>query len=162
MKFYSCSRESELMTALREQRWPEACEPELRSHVERCHQCSDLVLVSKAVQQAHRQSTQAAILPAPGILWRRAQLMRRNGAIERFNKPIVLAEKIAWAGTCAVAVALTLWQRNLIGEWFSAMGKISDLWLVSVNGWTVALLGAALGTVSLLGGVAVYLAAKED
>ena len=169
MKWYSCSREAELIVALREQRWPEACEPELRVHVSLCSSCTDLVLVSQAMRQAHHDATEQALLPSAGILWWRAQVQRRNGAIERVNKPIVLAEKIAWAGTCAAALALTLWQRHQIGEFFSSLGKISQPvtlsagnLLASADGWTIALLAAAVGTLSLLGGVAVYLAAKQD
>lgn len=163
MKFYACSREAEVLTALRQQHWPEACEPELRAHVDTCAHCRDLVLISLAMQQAHRDASRQAPIPSAGILWWRAQVQRRNSAFARVNKPIVLAEKLTWAGTCAVALALSLWQRHLIGDWFLSLGKLSDMWAWSkADGWIFALLGAAVGTVSLLGGVAVYLAAKQD
>ena len=167
MKFYSCSREAEVLTALREQRWPDACEPELRAHVEQCSYCSELVVVSRALQHARRDATRQAPLPSPGILWWRAQVQRRKGAFEKVNKPIVLAEKIAWVGTFAAALALGLWQRHPIAEMLSSLGKLPLPASLSVttllaNGWTVALLAAGVGTISVLGGVAVYLATKQD
>lgn len=167
----NCPREADLLTALRQQRWPDACEPELRAHVEHCAACSDLLLVAHAVQQAQRDGQPPAALPAPGILWWRAQLLRRNGAIERVHRPIVLAEKIAWAGICAVTIALALWQRHQLVDWFFSLASAAKpdpvfadrLWLFSTaSGWTIALIVAAIGTLSLLGGVAVYLVAKED
>lgn len=162
MTLFSCSREAEVLTALREQHWPQASEPELRSHVAGCSHCSELVLISQSFQQARQGASQEAPLPSAGVLWWRAQVQRRNGAIARVNKPIVLAEKAAWAATWAVALALTLWQRHRLGDLFRSVGKVSELWASSADGWTFALLGAALGTVSLLGGVALYLAAKQD
>ena len=171
MKLYSCAREPEVVTALREQRWPEVCEPELRAHVQDCSYCTDLVLVARAMQQAHREATREAQLPSPGILWWRAQVQRRNGAIERVSKPIVLAEKIAWAGTCFVALAFILWQRHVFADWFRSLWSLSeraslpaqDFWTwSSTNGWVLALFAAAVGTLGLLGGLAVYLAAKQD
>jgi hypothetical protein len=163
MKLYSCARESEVVTALREQRWPEVCEPELRAHVEGCSSCTDLVRVAQAMQQAHRAATREAQLPSPGILWWRAQVQRRNGAIERVTKPIVLAEKIAWAGTCLVAIALIIWQRHNVGDWFGSLWSFSERasWSTA-NGWIIALFAAAVGTLGLLGGLAVYLVAKQD
>jgi len=152
-----------LKTALREQRWPKACEPELRAHVAACSDCTDLVLIARSMQQAHRNATCEAQLPSAGILWWRAQVQRRNGAIARVSKPIVLAEKIAWAITCAIALALALWQGHQIGDWWRSLGSLSEVWTRSLaNGWILALLVAALGTLSLLGGLAVYLVAKQD
>lgn len=164
----SCSRETELLAALREQRWPDVCEPELRAHVSACSYCTDLVLVTQAMRQGHREATQQAVLPSAGILWWRAQVQRRNGAIQRVTEPILLAEKLAWAGTCAAALALGLWQRHSIGELFTYLGKIqlpasnTTNPLAGVNGWFIAMLAAAAGTISLLGGLALYLAAKKD
>ncbi len=168
MRLSGCSRENELLTALREQRWPDACEPELRSHVAHCSACSEVVLVAQTMQQAHSDATQEATLPSAGILWWRAQVQRRNGAMARVNQPVALATKVASAGTLAAGIALGVWQRHQIGAWFASLDKVAgnvhmaDLMAWSANGWAVAMVAAAVGTISLLGGVAVYLAAKRD
>ena len=165
MTLSSCSREPELTMALREQRWPDASEVSLRAHVEKCPQCSELVAVTQALQQARHESTRVAPLPPPGILWWRAQLLRRNEAIARVNKPVAVAEKIAWLGTLAVALGVALWQRDLIGAWVKWLANLSQSggadWS-STGGWWFALTAAAVGTITLLGGVVLYFVAKEE
>ena len=159
-----CSKEPELMTVLREQRWPEACEPSLREHVENCSHCGDLVVVTQRLQQARMESTRGVSLPPPGILWWRAQLQRRNEAIARINQPVVMAAKIAWLGLLAVVFGIVLWQKDGIDSWVRSLAPSGGFdWSASgTGGWAIALLAAAVGTITLLGGVAVYLVTKEE
>jgi hypothetical protein len=162
MMFKSCPKEPELTDALREQRWPEACEASLRAHVESCSECGEQVAVTQALQQARVQSTQAAPLQHPGILWWRAQLLRRNEAIARVNKPVAVAEKIAWLGTLAIAIGVAVWQRELIADGVKWLGGLSRSGNFGVGGWSLALMAAAVGTITLLGGVVLYLVAKQE
>ena len=52
MIFVPCSREREITEALRNGHWPEACDAELRAHVNACRSCSDFVLVTHTFQRS--------------------------------------------------------------------------------------------------------------
>ena len=106
----SCAFEKEVSLALREGRWPAACDTALRDHVAGCSACSDLVLVTETLQHSRAFTAQAAVLPPAGVVYWRAQLRRRNGAVERMSRPIVFAEVAALAATLfAFAFAAYRW-----------------------------------------------------
>ena len=104
MSPFSCAREREVTELLDRGYWPEACPADLRGHVEACRVCSDLVLVSQAFQAAHKQSPALPHLESAGALWWRAQLRRRNAAIEkvggRFLGAQIFALVISVVGGC--------------------------------------------------------------
>jgi len=157
MTNHFCSQHDAVAAALRTGQWPEGCGPALRSHVETCDSCSDLVLVARTLQQAHASATQAARIASPGILWWRAQLRRRNAAIQSMTRPVAVAEKIAVLVLLLAVAALAVWQHSQLITW------ISDVWaplssIIQVPGALVV----GLGTLLLFGGFAVYLfTAKE-
>ena len=121
MKSYFCSQQNRVEAALHSGHWPEGCDPALRAHVENCAACSDLVLVTQSLQQGRAESIQTVRLAAPGTLWWRAQLRRRNAAIQTVTRPVALAEKIALAILIVAAVALALWQRGEVAGWLTSM-----------------------------------------
>lgn len=157
MTNHFCSQHDAVAAALRAGQWPDGCGPALRSHVETCDSCSDLVLVAQTLQQAHVSATQEARIAAPGILWWRAQLRRRNAAIQSMTRPVAVAEKIAVLVLVLAVVALAVWQYTPLMAW------ISEVWsplssIIQVPGALVV----GLGTLLLFGGFAVYLfTAKE-
>jgi len=157
MKLYSCAQHESVSTALQAGHWPEACDPALRAHVEGCASCSDLLLVTQTLQRARTEATQAARLPSPGILWWRAQLRRRNAAIESVTRPIAVAEKIAVLIMLIVVVALAVWQHDQIAAWLAAIwGPLANI--AQIPGALLVGFGALL----FFGAFAVYLfAAKE-
>ena len=69
MSPFTCTREREVTELLRQGFWPEACPAELRAHVETCRFCSDLVLVTEALQASRRQTLDLPDLESPGALW---------------------------------------------------------------------------------------------
>jgi hypothetical protein len=176
MMLRSCPREAEVKALVERGQWPQACAPELRAHVSNCRQCSELSLVSVAFQRARNQAMGAAKLGSPGLLWWRAQLRRRNAAVERISRPILSAQIFALVVNLVVASAVAVWQakhglawltwleqlpRNVDSHWFSSLmpTDIFNSGTGSVLGPTVLI---AVSAVALVGGVVVYFASEKQ
>jgi hypothetical protein len=168
----TCSREKEVKELLARGHWPQACAPELRAHVSACRVCGDLVLVTEAFQQARADAASAARLGSAGALWWRAQLRRRNEAVERIGKPILGAQIFALVINLLLAVGfLGLQARhglNWLG-WLEQLQQAPTLHLEAVwhsalfsSGWSLMVLIPALATLALLGGAVVYLASERQ
>lgn len=95
MRFKFCGRARELTELLDHGHWPAAASDELQVHVAHCRICRDHTLVREAFRTDRKVAAGTARLEAPGVLWWRAQLRRRNQAIERLAKPILGAEVFA-------------------------------------------------------------------
>jgi hypothetical protein len=172
MMLRSCPREKEVRELVALGHWPQACAPELRAHVNQCRSCGDLALVAEAFQQARVQAAGSATLIAPGVLWWRAQLRRRNQALERIGKPLLGAQVFALAFTLLLAVGFVVWQVRQGLGWLSwlwqfppaHMPNLAGLWSSGLfsSAWSWVVLIPILATVALLGGVVVYLAAEKQ
>ncbi len=166
MSPFTCTREREVTELLRQGYWPEACPEELRAHVETCRSCSDLVLVSQALQASRRQTLDIPRLESPGALWWRAQLRRRNAAIETVGRPILGAQIFALTLMIVVAVCGLVWRGNLVKDWLANLPQALHLEALvpaaltqsDGMGWIVP----ALAMVALLSGVVVYLATEKQ
>jgi hypothetical protein len=176
MMLRSCPREAEVKALVERGQWPQACAPELRAHVGSCRSCSELVLVTIAFQRARKQSMSAAKLGSPGLLWWRAQLRRRNVAVERISRPILSAQIFALSVNLVLAVAVAVWQakkglawltwleqlpHNVGTNWFSSLVP-ADLFKSgtgSVLGPTMLI--AVVSAVALVGCVVVYFASEK-
>ena len=164
-----CPHEAEVQAILRQGHWPEACDPEFRSHVQTCPTCNDQLLVLHAFHAARAQAMQAAGVDHPNLLWWRAQLRRRNDALKRVGRPITRAQIFALCISILAAAALL---RSQIGEGFSWSSWLPESssshfdalsLLTSLKAdWGLFLLLTGLGTVLLLGAVAVYLASDRS
>jgi hypothetical protein len=171
-----CPREAETQAVLRHGHWPDACEPELRQHVATCDRCSSRLIVLETFQAARTESMQIAHLGHPGLLWWRAQLRRRNEALERVSKPAMTGQIFALCISILTAVALlgpqigsqirkgVDWSSWLPG-WFPAPSSPSDalsLFASAGSDRGLILLLTGFGTAILLGAVVVYLAADRN
>ena len=101
-----CPRETEVQAILRRGHWPDACEPELREHVATCDRCSSGLIVRHTFQRARVEALTAAPINHPGLLWWRAQLRRRNEALERVSKPAMTGQLFALCISILTAVIL--------------------------------------------------------
>ena len=167
MSPFTCAREREVTELLHRGYWPEACPDELRAHVEACRMCSDLVAVRTALQTARQQTMQLPHLESPGAIWWRAQLRRRNEAIERVGRPILGAQIFALAISVVVGVAVLAWQGNALKAWFADLPRALHLdalvpAAMSQSGGLASILLPVLATVALLSGVVVYLATEKQ
>jgi hypothetical protein len=167
-----CSREKEVAELLRLGQWPAACPPELRAHLSACRSCGDLALVTETFLQARAGASGAARITPPGVLWWRAQLRRRNAAVERIGKPILGAQIFALIINLFIVVALLAYQaRHGVGwlSWLEQLPQAYSLHLDNISqsaflnpGWSLMVLIPAASTLALLGGVVVYLATEKQ
>jgi hypothetical protein len=177
MTLRSCSHEKEVAELLARGHYPQACTLELRTHIDACRSCADMVLVTRAFQTARVQTAAAANLPSPGLLWWRAQLRRRNAAVERIGKPILGAQIFALSVGIVFAIGFLATQATHGLHWLTWLDGISfnglawpsqlpqasalhlDALFNSGSGWLVVI--PVLATLVLLGGVAIYLVSER-
>ncbi|HXS77577.1 MAG TPA: hypothetical protein VN753_15455 [Terracidiphilus sp.] len=166
MSPFTCSRERELSELLQNGFWPQACSDDLRAHVASCRSCSDLVLVTEALQGSRRQSADLARLQPSGAIWWRAQLRRRNAAIEKMSRPILGAQIFALVITLVIVGAIALWQADTWSSWFSELPSVLHLDALIPSSlpqtgilWIVV---PVFATIALVSGIVVYLASEKQ
>lgn len=178
MNFRPCPREAEVKALLQSGHWPQACPAELRTHAAACTACANQVLLAQTFRGARDASASAAQLPPPGVLWWRAQLRRRNTAVERIGKPILGAQ--IFAVFLLVAAGVVLSQAGFGLRWLATLAQspifhLSSLWptstFQSMNAdalnWlkfdlTLPYLIPAVAVLALLSGLVLYLAAEKQ
>ncbi len=162
MTLYRCTRETELMTAIRDGHWPAACDPTLRDHVRECQSCTQAALLAVTLQNSRLQTGNAARLTAPGLLFWRAQLRRHNQGFERIDRPIFAAELLAILITVgALLMFIWRWASKVQHDFANPLNAISH-WMTSADGlaWTVIVCTTAL--IALFGAFAVYVIASRE
>jgi hypothetical protein len=164
MTLRPCPRQTEVQQLLEKGHWPHACPAELRAHLGDCRACSELVMVTQAFQQSRVAAAAQVRLPAPGAIWWRAQLRRRNAAVERVGKPILGAYAFALAVTVLVAATFAISQARHGLRWLDWMAQPGESfnpaeWL-SAGGSLVVLI-PVFAMVALVGAVVVYFAAER-
>jgi hypothetical protein len=167
MSPFTCAREREVTELLHRGYWPDACPAELRAHVEACRVCSDLVVVAQAFQDAHKQTLQVPQIESAGAVWWRAQLRRRNAAIEKVARPIWGAQIFALVISVIVAAAVLASQGNTMKAWLEDLPRALHLDALvpatlaqsNESAWIAI---PVLAAVALLSGVVVYLATEKQ
>jgi len=168
MMLRPCARENEIAELLRLGHWPVAASAELRAHVSGCGSCSDLILVSQSFQQVREEIGSSARLQSAGVLWWRAQLRRRNAAMERINRPILGAQIFAFAIVLVLALGFVVFQATHGLRWISWFGKISPpqtslmdamRWVASVGSDWVLVPGVI--ALAVMSGIVLYLVAEK-
>jgi hypothetical protein len=169
VRFHTCSYEKELTQALKDGHWPRGCDSELRTHVEACGNCSDLVLVTQTFLRARSESEHSAPCGSPSLLWWRAHLRRRNYAAERVSQPIKIAQIFAWLVTVLVGVVFvgSEYRHGLHrASWRSEFMPLRAFHLLLSVGsgqadWNLLLLISSFGVLALLSVLVVYLVSEE-
>lgn len=167
MSPFSCVREREVTQLLDRGQWPQACPADLRDHVESCRMCSDLVLVSQAFQAAHKVTTVQPHLESAGALWWRAQLRRRNAAIEKVGRPILGAQIFALVISVVVAAAVLALRGDTLKSWFADLPRALHLEALlpiasSQFSGIASIVLPILATFALLSGLVVYLSTEKQ
>jgi hypothetical protein len=163
-----CPREKEVKQLVERGQWPQAFPPVLAAHLRECRSCADVALVTDAFQRARANAAGPQNAGAPGLLWWKAQLRRREAAMERMGRPILGAQIFALAVFLSVAVGFVAWQAThglrWLG-WFAAPGEsagFGSLVSAAFSGWGLMVTIPAVGTLALLGAVLAYLAAERQ
>jgi hypothetical protein len=164
MTLRTCPRQTEVQQLLAQGHWPHACPPELRAHLGDCRSCAELVLVTQAFQQSRAATAAQVKLPAAGAIWWRAQLRRRNAAVERVGKPVLGAYVFALAVVVLAAAMFAISQARHGLHWLDWVGQPSESfnpagWLSA--GGSLLVLIAVFAMVALVGAVVVYVAAEK-
>jgi hypothetical protein len=168
MPLRTCPRHPEVKSLLERGHWPAAANSDLRTHAETCQACAQLVLLTQAFRQdsARARAQATPRLEAPGVLWWRAQLRRRNTAIERLQRPLVGAQIFAVALSLIAAVAFLAWQSKQGLAWFSDFPRAFHFEsllpeaLQTPLGLT-ALIAAVLAIVAVLSGAVAYTTSEK-
>ena len=100
-----CEFEAEALAAAIQSRWPENVDEELRTHVEACPICSDVVTMALAFDEAREDSKDWASVPDPGRVWRSAQVRARCEAADKAMTPIRITQMIGFASAFGIAGA---------------------------------------------------------
>ena len=168
----SCAHEKEVAALLASGAWPHAVASDLQAHAAACRPCADLVLVSKAFQAARARSTAAAPLHSPGTLWWRAQLRRRNAAVERVGKPLLGAQIFALVLNLLLVAGFLVAQARSGLSWLPWLQQLPQSALLYIQGFiastdftsasSLAVLIPALATLAILSGVLVYFASEKN
>jgi hypothetical protein len=154
-----CSRRDEVRDLLAQGHWPEACEAELRAHVGGCRACGAMVMLTQSFRAA-REDAAAMARPVPAsLVWWRAQLRRRQAAMEQVSKPIWGAQIFAVVVSVCAAV-------GLVG-WLVERGDLRDfgvgLSLSSVKAsWGLLPMVACVGALGMLAALVVYLTLERE
>jgi len=163
----TCLYETELAQALKAGHWPDGCTPELRTHVEICRSCNDLVLVTQVFQSARSESCTTVPAALASLLWWRAQLRRRNAANQRTSQPISIAQSFAISVNLAVAIVFVAWQYHhglRWAAWWSELELSRVLHLFDtgsrLDGNVLRI--CSLGMLALLSGLVVYLVSEKS
>lgn len=110
MNPFRCTREKEIAALIDLGQWPQASPADLRAHAESCRTCADLILVRQTIQSQRTQTAALLKLPSAGALWWRAQLRKRNQAIETISRPIYGAQLFALILALLVTAGGVVWQ----------------------------------------------------
>ena len=174
MTLHACPHDAEIKTLLNSGHWPHGSPAELRAHAAVCTTCGNQVLITQALREARTLAANSAQLPPPGILWWRAQLRRRNEAVERIGRPILGAHIFAIVIALLIAGAVVLSQARQGLRWLTELAQAPTFHLTSL--WPGATLESIMGTgvssglsyllpglvlLALLSGLVVYLATEK-
>jgi hypothetical protein len=166
MSLFTCAREREVTDLLHKGHWPQACSEELRAHVASCRGCSDLVLITASLQASRRQTAELPRLEPAGAIWWRAQLRRRNAAIDQMSRPIIGAQIFALAMSVIVIGAIAIWQADNWSAWFADLPTTLHLDALipssSPESGILWIIVPVLATIALLSGIVVYLASEKQ
>ncbi|MFC5864377.1 hypothetical protein ACFPT7_18875 [Acidicapsa dinghuensis] len=171
----NCTHEAEIKRLLALGHWPQAAPADLCEHAEACRSCADQILVSQAFRKARGASMAQAQLPSAGVIWWRAQLRKRNAAVERINRPIIVAQILAFAATLCLAglfVYTELRQGIPWKSWLASAAQSSAfdwkaLWPSGATGWFKPEMNAVSLTIGLvllaiMGGVVYFFASEKE
>lgn len=160
-----CEKEREILEAVRAGRWPDRVEDPLRAHAACCPVCADALLIAKFLQQEVGLAAAEARLPAPGLVWWKAQLLARRAAAERATQPIAIAEKVACVWGILSLLGMTIWQWPRIYGWMIRLAgsrQSTGNWVPPLWGELSNYIAIALVSVSILVAFLLYIAWADE
>ena len=150
----SCAHSEEIQKKLTQGRWPLDTSAELREHVSGCRSCAELVRVSVAFQQDRAAMVAVKRLDLPSLLWWRAQLRRRQVAMEKVSRPM-------WGAQIAAAIVAVLVAVGF-GAYMLRDGALQSTLKATMSGFGLAPMLAIGMLLALAGGAVLYLTLERE
>lgn len=148
-RFY-CEKETEILEATR----GGFLSPELANHATRCANCADTLAVSEFLCS---DAATVSPLPDSDFLWWKAQLARKQVAVERATRSIAVVRKISYLGAAAAGLWL-VFSPSPLGSILSFLSK-REIWPACALTQSALFLAVAALFFTLLGSL--YLARPE-
>src|SRR4051794_34609460 len=95
MTSIDCSYEDDVLTAVNTGRWPDRVDDDLMAHVASCELCRELVAIAPMFAEA--AATPQRALPDASVVWLRSQMRAREEATRLAERPISVAQAVAFA-----------------------------------------------------------------
>src|ERR1041385_6725155 len=121
MTLQDCFREPEVTETVVSGQWPDRCSDELRSHVQSCGYCSEIVKIAVVLREHHAGLLPEVRLPSAGGVWWRAELRARGEAARAVERPLTLAHAFAGAAAFGVLLAVLVQLSSWFFEMFSSV-----------------------------------------
>ena len=150
MNRFHCDKEAEITGALR----GGTLHAELTKHAAGCAICADTLLVSQFLL-AHEKAE--CVLPDAESLWWKAQLARKQMAVERATQSIALVRKVGYWEIAAAGLWL-VFARGYLASAIAALSKL-ELWPAGALSQSALFMGVGALVFTLLGSL--YLARSE-
>ncbi|HEV7920681.1 MAG TPA: hypothetical protein VGR02_07810 [Thermoanaerobaculia bacterium] len=119
----NCRLEADVLRAAEEGSWTES----LRRHVSECTDCEAASAVARWMSDFSRVDEREHLLPDPGVLWLKAQILRGSAGMERVAKPMTVAQMAAYLAVAAGWTALLTSRWNALTKWFENLDPAQAL-----------------------------------
>lgn len=119
----ACSREPEIRSLLDRGHWPAAASSELTAHAQSCSRCTVLIQLTQAFRADRARVVAVPRLEAPGVLWWRAQLRRRNTDLQRLQRPLIGAQIFSVVLSLVVAAVFLASQSKAALAWLGEIPR---------------------------------------
>jgi hypothetical protein len=160
-----CQREAELVDALASGRWPDACDREMRAHVEACAECAELALVATSIDADRRSLEHVAAPPPSGAVWWRMQMRLEREMRDSAAKTARRAHSAVVLATLGIIVTLLLITKLLGSAWAwlaAALPRPADLHALQQLAPSMTMMVAVAAAVAVITPVLVWLAVAEE
>jgi hypothetical protein len=164
-----CPHEDDVVDLVNTGQWPDRADDDLKAHVASCMVCRDLVTVACAFADA--ESMPAPALPDASMVWLRSQIRAREAATRLAERPISVAQAVAFASAIgalgAVFGASSSWLQGGI-KWVGAALASIDPQAIALSSDATALLtqhavaATMIGVAILIMPIAVYWGLKDN
>lgn len=124
-----------------------------------------MVLVTAAMRKARETSAGRARLEPAGLIWWRAQLRKRQAAMEAVRRPIWGAQIFAIAMSLSVAlgvVAVEVRQGDGWRSWWAVMSPVGASFTAVKDGLSLLPLAASVAMLLFVGVVVVWLTVERE
>jgi len=165
MNRIECARESEMLQAVAEGRWPDRCDPDLGAHVVECGICADLIEVAVSLSNDRETMVRDARVPGSGVVWWRAQMRIRQETLRASQRTVFFVQAAVLGAGLIVAFSVLGTMPVLPHDWLGPIGRLRDgidLGAVArAIGWSAPLFLALAAWLALVP-VAVHFALTDD